>query len=80
MSAATFLAHFYPSRIAGRDAHRLEDCLEIVKSLFFPSGESPAGNAKDMSSALGNYAGECERRPSERSTRHCIATKVEERL
>ena len=33
----------------------LEDCLEIVKSLFFPSGESPAGNAKDMSSALGNY-------------------------
>ena len=36
----------------------LEDCLEIVKSLFFPSGESPAGNAKDMSSALGNYAGD----------------------
>ena len=35
----------------------LQDCLEIVKSLFFPSGESPAGNAKDMSSALGNYAG-----------------------
>ena len=35
----------------------LEDSLEIVKSLFFPSGESPAGNAKDMSSALGNYAG-----------------------
>ena len=34
----------------------LEDCLEIVKSLFSPSGESPAGNAKDMSSALGNYA------------------------
>ena len=36
----------------------LEDCLEIVKSLFFPSCESPAGNAKDMSSALGNYAGD----------------------
>ena len=36
----------------------LEDCLEIVKSLFFPSGESPAGNAKDMSFALGNYAGD----------------------
>ena len=36
----------------------LEDCLEIVKSLFFPSGESPAGSAKDMSSALGNYTGD----------------------
>ena len=35
----------------------LDDCLEIVKSLFFfPSGESPASNAKDMSFALGNYA------------------------
>ena len=34
------------------------DCLKIVKSLFFPSGESPEGNAKDMSFALGNYAGD----------------------
>ena len=36
----------------------LDDCLEINKSLFFPSGKSPAGNAKDMSFALGNYSGD----------------------
>jgi len=35
----------------------LDDCLEIAKTLFFPSGETPAGNATDTSFALGNYAG-----------------------
>lgn len=32
MSAATFLPHFYPSRIAGRDAHRL--------SIFHPRSDN----------------------------------------
>ena len=36
----------------------LDDCLEIAKSLFFPSHKSPAGNAKDMAFALGNYSGD----------------------
>ena len=36
----------------------LEDCLEIVKGLFFPNGKTPVGDISSMSLALANYSGE----------------------
>ena len=36
----------------------LDECLDIAKSLFFPGGKSPEGEADEMALALGNYRGD----------------------